>query len=128
VQISFREASCRKLKIVKDYEGLFRSLRSGGLTVKRGRGISQPFFSVNGRTLVVEGDHIQVFIYKSKLMADKEAKQIDPSGSPAGTTMITWVAPPHFYKTDRLIVLYVGKNPRVLRALERALGPQFAGR
>jgi hypothetical protein len=36
--------------------------------------------------------------------------------------------PPHFFKSGRLIVLYVGEESSVLKALEAMLGPQFAGR
>ncbi len=49
-------------------------------------------------------------------------------GSSIGTTMVTWVAAPHFYKSGRLIVLCVGDDAGVIAALEAALGAQFAGR
>jgi len=39
-----------------------------------------------------------------------------------------WVAPPHFYKAGRIIVLYVGENAAVTEALDTVLGPQFAGK
>ena len=42
--------------------------------------------------------------------------------------MVNWVATPHFYKTGKLIVLYVGDNMTVISTLETVLGPQFAGR
>ena len=42
--------------------------------------------------------------------------------------MVTWVAPPHFYRQGRVIVLYVGSNPNILSLLTAVLGPQFAGR
>ena len=57
--------------------------------------------------------------------AEREAKVVD---SAVGTSVPMWVAPPHFYKSGRLIVLYVGQSSPVIIALERALGPQFAGK
>ncbi len=42
--------------------------------------------------------------------------------------MVGWVAPPHFYKKEKLIVLYVGDDNNVLDILEGVLGTQFAGR
>jgi hypothetical protein len=35
--------------------------------------------------------------------------------------------PPHFYRSGRLIVLYVRDDAAVLLALESVLGTQFAG-
>ncbi|HRH44807.1 MAG TPA: hypothetical protein PKY82_24425 [Pyrinomonadaceae bacterium] len=111
-----------------DYNSLIKKLRTNGLTVKRGGRVSQPFFSISGRILTVDGEQVQIFEYKKKETAASEAGRISPSGSPVGTTMITWVAPPHFYKSGNLIVLYVGEKPKLIKALENALGRQFAGK
>jgi hypothetical protein len=37
-----------------------------------------------------------------------------------------WTAPPHFYRGNRLIALYVGSDPNVLGSLQRLLGAPFA--
>jgi hypothetical protein len=89
--------------------------------------ISQPFFSVAGRRITLEGEDVQVFEYKSVATARREARQVAADGRTVGTTQITWVSAPHFFKTGKLIVLYVGENPAVLKALGAALGRQFAG-
>lgn len=107
---------------------LVKKLRAAGVTVKQsGEKVEQPFFSVAGRALRVNGEAIQVFEYKNAKTGEKEAGQISPEGRPA-TTMIAWIAPPHFFKSGKLIVLYVGEKPDVLKALENALGRQFAGK
>jgi hypothetical protein len=41
--------------------------------------------------------------------------------------MMSWMATPHFYKTGRILVLYVGDDQKVIDVLTGALGPQFAG-
>ncbi len=41
--------------------------------------------------------------------------------------MILWVAPTHFYKAGKLIVLYVGCDSDVIDVLQETMGPQFAG-
>ena len=61
------------------------------------------------------------------MAAEQDASQIEPDGS-LKTMMITWIAPPHFFRKDRLIVIYLGADPAVLMILTDALGPQFAGR
>ena len=42
--------------------------------------------------------------------------------------MVLWTAPPHFFSSENVIVLYVGDSPNVIEALTSVLGPQFAGR
>ncbi len=113
---------------VTDYVSLIDNLRAAGATVEPAGDISQPFFSVKGNAITVNGGDVQVFEYADAATADAEAALISPDGSSIGTTMVSWVAAPHFYKTGRLIVLYVGDNASVLNALEGVLGPQFAGR
>ena len=61
--------------------------------------------------------------------AAAEAAQISPNASSVGTSMMSWVATPHFYALDRVIVLYVGDNQAVVDALNQVLGqPVAAGR
>jgi hypothetical protein len=39
-----------------------------------------------------------------------------------------WLSTPHFYKADKLIVLYVGEDAGITDTLSDVLGPQIAGR
>jgi hypothetical protein len=59
-------------------------------------------------------------------MTVADAAQIGPDGHPP-TMMISWLATPHFYQAERLIVLYVGDDPMVVDLLTALLGPPFAG-
>jgi len=77
--------------------------------------------------LEVHGEGVQVFEYSDATAAEAEATLVSSSGSGVGTTKIHWVGPPHFFRKGRLIVLYVGDNGKVLKALEAVLGSQFAG-
>jgi hypothetical protein len=110
---------------------LTHELRSHGLTVTDA-GIqpsaSFPFFSAPGLRLIVNGDsNVHVFEYPTKALATTEASKVAPSGTPVGSTQITWVSPPRFYTKDTIIVLYVGTDAAVIRALEAVLGAPFAG-
>jgi hypothetical protein len=58
--------------------------------------------------------------------ADADASRISASGTPIGQSQIAWMNTPHFYKRDRLIVLYVGQSEDVIKPLEAVLGPPFA--
>ena len=107
---------------------LIAALRTSGATVSAGGPIEQPFFSVPGRVVVVDGADVQVFEYRTVAAMEADAARIAPDGGSVGTTIVAWVEPPHFFRRDRVLVLYVGTRASVLSALSAALGPQFAGR
>jgi hypothetical protein len=115
-------------RTAKDLDTLVEALKAQGLNVERADDVSQPFFSIEGRALTVNGENVQVFRYPTTEAAGREAGQVSPDGSSVGTSMMSWMAPPHFYRKDNVIVLYVGGNGEVLRALQSVLGAQFAGR
>ncbi len=71
-----RRQASTQTSFVKDFKGVIEKLRAGGATVVQGEEISQPFFSVEGQTLNVNGESVQVFEYKDAKTAEKEAKQI----------------------------------------------------
>jgi len=111
-----------------DYPGLLDQLRSTGLSVEPEGEVDQPYFSVEGRLIQVGSEEVQVFQYPDTTAADKEAALVSPDGSTVGTSKLHWIAPPHFYKKGKLLVLYVGDDAQVLKALEAALGKPFAGK
>ncbi|MDQ2809210.1 MAG: hypothetical protein M3Z04_20240 [Chloroflexota bacterium] len=112
---------------VRDYVSLIDTLRAAGLTVIPTGAISQPFFTVKGQSITVQTENVQVFEYADAAAAAQDAARVAPDGGSVGTTMLNWVAPPHFYRQAQLIVLYVGQDATVLAALATALGPPFAG-
>lgn len=95
--------------------------------------LEQPMFRGTGTVFVLSGSgvaapaEVSVFEYASAAEAQADAANITPEGN-TKTTMIEWVAPPHFFRKDRVIALYVGSDPAVLQALTDVMGPQFAGR
>ncbi|MFC1958733.1 hypothetical protein ACFLV6_02325 [Chloroflexota bacterium] len=117
--------------LVQDYDSLVDNLRDAGATIEHEtlpQVIVQDFFSVTGQVFKVNGEEVQLFEYSSQSEAEAEAALVSPDGSAIGTSMPFWMAPPHFYKAGRIIVLYVGENPAVTKALETVLGTQFAGK
>ena len=110
-------------------EALVRALQQQGATVTRAGSLPQssyPFLSVSAQLLQVNGADVQVFEYASATRADSDASKVSPTGSPIGQSQVSWMDTPHFYKRDRLIVLYVGHSADVLRMLEAVLGAAFA--
>lgn len=111
---------------------LIEDLRSSGADVARSGTVFQPFFSAQGRVLNVNGESVQVFAYATAEEATAEEAYIDPDGDSFKTDemagIITWVAAPHFFRKDQLLILYVGDSEAILEALKRLLGSQFAGK
>jgi len=113
---------------VQDYDSFADNLRAAGATVEPAGEIIQDFFSVRGQAIKVNGEDVQVFEYSDQSTTEAEAALISPDGSSIGTSLPFWVAPPHFYKAGRIIVLYVGESKAVTGVLESVLGAQFAGK
>ena len=121
---------------VKDYTSLVDNLRAAGAAIDPAGSVSQPFFAPQGQVFTVNGERVETFEFASAEEADAAAGGVSATGSSIVTTMadgtqmasmITWVAPAHFYKAGKLIVIYVGSDSDVIDALQDAMGPQFAG-
>lgn len=108
-------------------EQLIAALQAKGNEVERAETLSQPFFAPEGQVLEMNGERVQVFEFPSEEEAATAAQSISPDGGSISTSMVTWVSPPHFYHSGKLIVLHVGEESSTSAALEELLGPQIAG-
>ena len=127
------DADDQAVRVDRGTGELIDPLLATGAEVKlTGEVVSEGIFSVDGRVLEVNGERVLVMYYGDAAALEAEAASIPPDGSSVAThgavSMILWVAPPHFFRTETAIVLYVGESPTVIEALTSVLGPQFAGR
>jgi hypothetical protein len=109
-------------------DALVSALRAQGLSVTIGETLPQqstPYFSTPARVVFANTATLQIFEYDTAAAADRDAAKISRGGSPIGTVQISWVSTPHFYKSERVIVTYVGTDSDLLQALEKVLGPPF---
>ena len=113
---------------VSTYDELVAALRDMGSAVESLNPISQPFFVPEGRVISVDGSEVQVFEYPSEDDALSAAGTISSDGGSIGTSMVSWIETPHFFRSGSLIVLYVGEEDSVVEALQVVLGLQIAGR
>ena len=113
---------------LEDLASLVNALGAAGATVEPAESVQQVFFTVPGQIVRVNGADVQVFEYESAEAMEADAAQVSADGGSIGTSMVSWMAAPHFYKAGRILVLYVGDDRSVLDLLEGILGPQFAGR
>jgi len=116
-----------------DRASLVNALRTAGFTIETVDTVEQPFLRPESGTVVLvsgggvtQPAELQVFEYQDAEGAAVDAAQIGPDGHPP-TMTISWLATPHFYQAERLIVLYVGDDPMVVDLLTALLGPPFAG-
>lgn len=74
---------------------------------------------------------LQIYSYPDEAAMNLDAAGISADGSgyrsPTQAVEIDWVDRPHFYRKDNLIILYVGRDRRVLDLLDAFAGSPFAG-
>ena len=122
---------------VQTQADLVRELESAGATVAlstepiRGADI----FAVPGQIFFVNGEEITLYVYENAAAAASDAARVSadgftielPADSEGGEVAVDWINPPHFYRLDNLIALYVGTDESTLTLLESVLGVPFAG-
>jgi hypothetical protein len=113
---------------VQDLVTLIDHLRADSHTVTPGEPLSQPFFSVKGQATTVDTETIQIYEYADAQSMEADASKVSHDGGSVGTSMMSWVGPPHFFKKGRILVLYIGQEKTLLQELTSLLGSQFAGR
>jgi hypothetical protein len=119
---------------VQDQVSFIDALRSKNVTVDISGTLVQPFLHpqsgttvrLSGGTLAAPAD-VQLFEYGTAAAAATDAHQIRADGSGNATTIVDWIAPPHFFLKGRVLVIYVGNDRGVVSLLSSLLGPQFAG-
>ncbi|MHC4310562.1 MAG: hypothetical protein ACYSSN_11505 [Planctomycetota bacterium] len=121
------EPSISYKSMVGNYETLVSKLSAEGAVVEQGDEISQPFFSVPGKTATINGDDLQVYEYLSEKTVEEESATVSSTGSSIGPNMVSWIKPPHFFRSGKIIVIYLGTNADTINLLEEILGEQFAG-
>jgi hypothetical protein len=104
------------------------ALRGAGVTVEEAGAVSQPFFSGDGQVVRVNGEDVQLFEVSDSATAEAlAAATVSPCGSSVRATTVTWLAPSHFYRLDRLTVIHLGSDPANAAALAQLSGPQLQG-
>ena len=110
-----------------DIDKWLDAVRNHGARVEPAGEVEQPFLTVIGQMVQVNGEDVQVFAYPSAAAMEAQAARISHDGGTVGTSKIHWIGAPHFFKQGKLLVLYVGENDDLRRILIATLGRQFAG-
>ena len=124
---------------VTDHVSFVDALRRQGFRVVIGGSIRNGGLEPVGTRLELTGGgtvrsaQLESYNYDGRDMAvdaaealTRDTARIAAGGVAATPSGLTQVAG-HWYRVDRLLVLYVGSDPAIERALQALLGPQFAG-
>ena len=123
---------------------LQEALTRAGLRVRKEAGptaSAAAFFGPSARVLRLRADGvpIQLFLFSTAREALRAAATVSSDGSELGTgngvAVVDWVGPPHFFRSGRVVALFVESagakshqtDALVLRVLSAAMGKQFAG-
>lgn len=86
--------------------------------------VRQPFLRAEGTVLRVSGRDLERPVELQSYNYDDT--DLGTNGQPR-TMSVLWEGEPHFYRKERVLVLYVGDEKAVLELLTELLGPPFAG-
>jgi hypothetical protein len=124
---------------VRDHVSFVDSLRAKGYAVDPVSDVTRPFLRPRGTLLRISGAglsapvEVESYNYDERDLgidgraaAERDAVGIGSDGQPR-TGPVAWPAPPHFLRRERVLVLYLGNDPKLIAVLTDLLGPQFAG-
>ena len=87
--------------------------------------------SDNAKTIILGDEIISVYEYNSNEEMEMDAGYISTDGfgitSPNSGVQISWVSTPYWFKSDMIVVLYVGENNKIIDFLLETFGQPFAG-
>ncbi len=104
---------------------LLDGLRQRGLTLGNPEESRAAFiYPVPGVAYRLSGGWLHIHPFPNVAAAIQHVRQLPAQLTP---TLAEWVAPPHFYRCESAIVLYLGNNAAVMQALGELCGAEFAG-
>ncbi|MBI2628777.1 hypothetical protein HYW74_01705 [Candidatus Pacearchaeota archaeon] len=111
-----------------DYQSFFNMMEKYNPNIQAGNITKEIFFKVPAKVIKIGDDKIQVYEYSSAEEMETEASKISDEGYRVKNVIINWLKPPHFYKKDKLLVLYLGENRSIMDDLEKIVGKEFIGK
>lgn len=101
-----------------DIAGLIARLRLAGLTVDVEGDAHDARLSVPGRTLNVDGERVDVYAYDDAWSADADAAKLVDN---VGNDLTDWIAAPHLFRDDRLLIIHAGGSHELNELLSNLL-------
>jgi hypothetical protein len=112
---------------VMDYTTLLSKLRDSDASVTEDGEARSHFAAVEAKVIKVNGGSVQVYEYETPQAMQSDTTYISSDGFTINSASISWIGPPHLYKSGRVFVTYIGKDETIINLLVQILGSQFAG-
>lgn len=87
--------------------------------------INDKNFSVEYRSIIINGNNLKAYEYKNTENLNDELAKITEKGKTINGNAITFDTEPHYFKKERLLVLYDGNNSSTLQVLREFLGTEL---
>ena len=119
-----------------DEAAIVAALRERGLPMRPRGKVASDFFGVPADAYDNPTGHVQTWELASEAAAERAAAKVSADGyniaiavpgRPGSVVHVDWIAPPHWFRKGRVILLYLGRDRATLAALTDVLGRQFAG-
>ena len=125
---------CACIKQVSNvaYDELIINLKNVGYTIEA-EDVEESILLGERKWLTVDGsENISVYLYESNDEMEKDASYLSDDGfsynNGKESAEIEWISYPHFFKSQNMIILYVGEDSEIIHVLEEIIGPQFSGK
>ena len=101
---------------------------SGGATVTTGGQVPASLFEgAGGQSYTVNDAEVQVYEFTDAAAAETAAGTISADGGMINDVAVRWAGPPHFFRQDNRIIVYIGDDAATLDLLNGSFGQPFAG-
>ena len=122
---------CSKQISYDAYDDLITDLENMDYTIEA-EDVEENILIGKRKWLTVDGtENISVYLYESNAKMEKDASYLSDDGFSYNdgkkSINVDWISYPHFYKSENMIVLYVGDNLTLVNDLKEIVGDQFAG-
>ena len=102
--------------------------QSAGATIVTGGEVPASLFDgASGQTYLVNDVELQVYEFNDAATAEAAAATISSDGGMINDAAVRWAGPPHFFRQDNRIIVYIGDDPATLDLLGGTFGAPFAG-
>lgn len=123
--------ACAKQVSNVAYEELITNLENMGYTIET-EDVEESIILGERKWLTVDGsENISVYLYESNDEMEKDASYLSDDGfsydNGKESAEVEWISYPHFFKSQNMIILYVGEDLEIINVLEEIRRPQFSG-
>ncbi|MFO1044771.1 MAG: putative Ig domain-containing protein [Planctomycetaceae bacterium] len=104
---------------------LVAALQKSGLTVETTVGVAPPGFTGVASHFGIDDDLLTFLEYDSADSASEDAAQVTDGGQTLFGEPARWKSKTHLYRKDKLIAVYGGESPVVVKAIQGLFGEPF---